>query len=144
MEEVYGGYLWTMGGVELEGGRLEEVRGRVVSGSGWDGGRVSYRFYEGEGSGDGTRDENLFARLVRGEIPQWRVWEDDGYVAFLTPFPNSLGYTVVVPRRHWSSDILGLGRDEFDGLMGAVRSVVEGLQRGLGTERVGMFFSTLR
>lgn len=29
-------------------------------------------------------DKNLFARIIRGELPQYRVWEDDEHVAFLT------------------------------------------------------------
>ena len=46
-----------------------------------------YTFY-GEKS-----DANLFARIVRGELPQRRIWESKHHVAFLTPFPNTTGMT---------------------------------------------------
>ena len=39
----------------------------------------------------GTSDTNLFARIVRGELPQRRVWESEHHVAFLTPFANTTG-----------------------------------------------------
>uniref|UniRef100_A0A8C9XWC6 HIT domain-containing protein n=1 Tax=Sander lucioperca TaxID=283035 RepID=A0A8C9XWC6_SANLU len=48
-------------------------------------------------------NDNLFSRIVRGEQQQWRVWEDNEHVAFLTPYPNSPGLTVVVPRKHLSN-----------------------------------------
>ncbi|KAE8300512.1 hypothetical protein D5F01_LYC00653 [Larimichthys crocea] len=37
--------------------------------------------------GDDPAHPGLFSRIVRGEEQQWRVWEDEGHVAFLTPFP---------------------------------------------------------
>ena len=39
-------------------------------------------------------DANLFARIVRGEIPQRRIWESKQHVAFLTPFANTPGMTL--------------------------------------------------
>ena len=36
-------------------------------------------------------DANLFARIVRGELPQRRIWESKEHVAFLTPFANTTG-----------------------------------------------------
>ena len=38
-------------------------------------------------------DANLFAKIVRGELPQRRVWESEQHVAFLTPFANTTGMT---------------------------------------------------
>ncbi len=38
-----------------------------------------------------TSDRNLFARIVRGELPQKRVWESEHHVAFLTPYANTTG-----------------------------------------------------
>merc|ERR1719334_1749968 len=60
-----------------------------------------------------STDISLFARIVRGELPQWRVWEGEHSVAFLTPFPSTEGFTVVVPRSHLSSDILNNNNDEW-------------------------------
>ncbi|RAH45760.1 HIT-like protein [Aspergillus brunneoviolaceus CBS 621.78] len=86
-------------------------------------------------------DANLFARIVRGELsPQWRVWEDARHVAFLTPYPNTPGFTVVVPRAHLSSDIFSLSPEDYAGLVEAAHTVAKLLIRAFGIERCGMIF----
>uniref|UniRef100_A0A3B5B0Y1 HIT domain-containing protein n=1 Tax=Stegastes partitus TaxID=144197 RepID=A0A3B5B0Y1_9TELE len=52
---------------------------------------------------------------------QWRLWEDDGHVAFLTPFPNSPGFTVLVPRRPLTSDIFRLEKGDYEDLVLATK-----------------------
>lgn len=42
----------------------------------------------------------LFCRIVEGEIPSRRVYEDDTVIAFLDINPWQLGHTLVIPRRH--------------------------------------------
>nr|XP_057934355.1 uncharacterized protein LOC131132595 isoform X1 [Doryrhamphus excisus] len=90
--------------------------------------------------GDDQFHPGLFSRIVRGEEPQWRVWEDDGHVSFLTPFPNSPGFTVLVPRRPLTSDIFRLNRNDYEGLVVAARKVSHLLEKGLGAWGVGLIF----
>ncbi len=45
----------------------------------------------------------IFCKIVQGEVPSHRVWEDDFFVAFLSIFPNTPGVTVVIPKQHISS-----------------------------------------
>lgn len=85
-------------------------------------------------------DDNLFARLVRGEITQWRVWEDEHHVAFLTPFANVRGACVVIPRSHLTSNIFALQENQFKELVLAARTVAHLMQQALGVGHVGMFF----
>jgi hypothetical protein len=54
----------------------------------------NYNFYEDK------LERNPFARTVRGELPQRRIWEDNQNIVFLTPFANTPGFTVLVPRTH--------------------------------------------
>jgi diadenosine tetraphosphate (Ap4A) HIT family hydrolase len=42
----------------------------------------------------------IFDKIVSGEMKSWTVWEDDQYMAFLTPFPNTPGFTVVIPKQN--------------------------------------------
>uniref|UniRef100_A0A3B3RL43 HIT domain-containing protein n=1 Tax=Paramormyrops kingsleyae TaxID=1676925 RepID=A0A3B3RL43_9TELE len=74
----------------------------------------------------------LFSRIVRGEEQQWRVWEDEAHVAFLTPFPSAPGFTVLVPRRPLTSDIFRLEEDDYRALVLAARKVALLLEEGLG------------
>ena len=84
-------------------------------------------------------DTSLFARIVRGEEPQWRVWESATHVAFLTPWGNVTGFCVVVPRTHLESDVLGLGEEAYVGMMVAAWEVAKCLKKGLGVKRCGLF-----
>ncbi|GKZ19081.1 hypothetical protein AbraIFM66951_010342 [Aspergillus brasiliensis] len=91
-----------------------------------------------------SSDTNLFANIIRGtEHPQWRIWEDESHVAFLTPYPNTPGFTVLVPRVHLGSDIFGLGEEDFTALMGAAYTVGRVLMEALGVGRCGMVFEGL-
>nr|XP_019958232.1 PREDICTED: uncharacterized protein LOC109639286 isoform X1 [Paralichthys olivaceus] len=90
--------------------------------------------------GDDPAHPGLFSRIVRGEEQQWRVWEDEGHVAFLTPFPNSPGLTVLVPRRPLTSDIFRLEKPDYEGLVLATKKVSRLLEEGLGASGVGLIF----
>lgn len=82
----------------------------------------------------------LFSRIVRGEEKQWRVWEDEGHIAFLTPFPNTPGLTVVIPRKPLTSDILRLEDGDYTDLVLATWKVARLLEEALGAWGVGVIF----
>ena len=42
----------------------------------------------------------IFCQIVRGEAPAHRIWEDDQYLAFLSIFPNTEGFSVVIPMHY--------------------------------------------
>lgn len=90
--------------------------------------------------GDDPAHSCLFSRIVRGEEQQWRVWEDEGHVAFLTPYPNSPGFTVLVPRRPLTSDIFRLEKGDYEGLVLASQKVSRLLEVGLGAWGTGLIF----
>jgi diadenosine tetraphosphate (Ap4A) HIT family hydrolase len=80
----------------------------------------------------------FFCRLVAGLEKSWIVWEDASHVAFLTPFPNTPGFTVLVPRRHRPSHLFELEEAEFGALLQAGRRVGLLLDRALGTRRTAL------
>ncbi|MGH6763158.1 MAG: HIT family protein [Phyllobacterium sp.] len=43
-------------------------------------------------------DNNIFAKILRGEIPSYRVYEDDHAIAFMDVMPQTPGHTLVVPK----------------------------------------------
>ncbi len=47
--------------------------------------------------------ECLFCSMVKGEIPCHKIWEDENHLAILSIFPNTLGFTVVFPKKHCTS-----------------------------------------
>jgi len=90
--------------------------------------------------GGNPSDKDLFSRIVRGELAQWRIWEDEGHVAFLTPFGNTPGFTVLVPRAHLSSDIFSLDDESYSELVCAAHKVADVLKRAFDIDRCGMIF----
>jgi len=99
--------------------------------------RVFNKHFEGS-------SKDLFARIVRGEErEQWRVWEDKGYVAFLTPSPGTPGFTVLVPRKQVTSNLFQLGLPDFQNLMCATHKVAQVLKKAMGIDHVGLLFQRL-
>ena len=43
---------------------------------------------------------NIFAKILRGEMPAVRVFEDSHVLAFMDVFPQAKGHTLVIPKRH--------------------------------------------
>ena len=127
------GYLTSKNGPKMADYILEETRSHIAAITG-----ITEPFnnhFDGDSS-----NGNLFARIIRGELPQWRVWEDKAYVAFLTPFGNTPGFTVVVPRKHLGSDIFGLEDTEYIGIIQAAYKVAEYLKKAFSVKRCGIFF----
>ncbi len=45
----------------------------------------------------------IFCQIVEGKAPCHKVWEDEHHLAFLSIFPNTDGFTVVIPKKHYPS-----------------------------------------
>ena len=43
----------------------------------------------------------IFCQIVKGEIPSYKIYEDDEFLAFLDIFPKSTGHTLVIPKKHY-------------------------------------------
>lgn len=83
-------------------------------------------------------DRTIFDEIIDGNVPCWKVWEDSQYLAFLTPFPNTPGFTVVIPKQNPGDNYLGVTDDAFTGLLLAAKKVAALLQKAFGTARVGL------
>ncbi|KAK4182081.1 hypothetical protein QBC35DRAFT_479397 [Podospora australis] len=131
--EEYPGYISSNDGPMMAAEKLDGISSRIRAVSG-----LTAPFNNRFNGPD--EDSKLFARIIRGELGQWRIWEDDHHVAFLTPFANTPGFTVLVPRKHLPSDIFAIKGEEFSALMESAHSVGNLLRQALGTSRCGMIF----
>lgn len=82
----------------------------------------------------------IFDEIIDGNIPAWKVWEDGKYLAFLTPFANTPGLTVVIPKKNPGDYVFGLDDLEIAGLMAAAKKVANVLEKALDVSRVGLVF----
>jgi histidine triad (HIT) family protein len=56
---------------------------------------------------DGTYDDgNIFAKILRGEAPAAKVFEDDHVLAFMDVFPQARGHTLVIPKRSQARNLM--------------------------------------
>ena len=58
-------------------------------------------------------NQNIFAKIIRGEIPCYKLYEDDDVLAFLDVFPQSFGHTLVIPKRAAARNILEIDADSL-------------------------------
>src|SRR3989338_201359 len=80
----------------------------------------------------------VFCKIVSGQIPAVKIWENEQFLAILDAFPNTKGMSLVLPKTHYDSDIFKMNTSVYQQLTAAARTVVELLERGLGVERVAM------
>jgi diadenosine tetraphosphate (Ap4A) HIT family hydrolase len=85
-------------------------------------------------------DKSLFEKIADNEIPSHKVWEDDRYVAFLTPWPNTLGLTVVVPKKNEAVYVFDLTDEQIGSLMHAAKKVAKLLEKAFNVSKVGLVF----
>jgi len=82
----------------------------------------------------------LFTRIINGEIPSYKVAEDDHYYAFLDINPLKKGHTLVVPKlpEPEADYIFDLDDEVLAGLMSFCKMVARGIKEATGCKRVGV------
>ena len=80
---------------------------------------------------------SVFTKIINGEIPCYKVAEDDNFFAFLDINPNAKGHTLCVPKKEVNK-IFDLDEDTFNGLMAFSRKVAKALEKVVECERIGM------
>lgn len=68
-------------------------------------------------------DNNLFAKILRGEVPKVTVYEDPDVLAFMDIFPQTRGHVLVVPKNVKARNFLELPADRVATLMAAVHKL---------------------
>jgi diadenosine tetraphosphate (Ap4A) HIT family hydrolase len=74
------------------------------------------------------KDENcIFCKIVAGEIPCYKIWEDEKHLAFLTRWPNTEGFTVVITKSHYPSYIFDLPENVMSKLLIACKKIAKNI-----------------
>ena len=80
---------------------------------------------------------SIFSRIVAGEIPCYKVAEDERFFAFLDISPVAKGHTLVIPKQEVDY-IFDLDDDTYNGLMAFARKVARALEGAVECKRVGV------
>ena len=84
--------------------------------------------------------ECLFCNFATHKEECFKIWEDDFFIAFLTPFPNTKGFTVVIPKEHHSSYLFEVAENVMNDLIIASKKVAKILEQGLKVARCAIVF----
>lgn len=86
---------------------------------------------------DGVYDPgNIFARMIRGEVPAHKVYEDDQVLAFMDLFPQTRGHTLVISKTSTARNFLELEADAIAPLMSGVQKVARAVRAALNPDGV--------
>ncbi len=80
---------------------------------------------------------SIFTKIINGEIPCYKITEDDEFFAFLDINPNAVGHTLCVPKKEVDK-ILDLDEATYMGLMAFSRKVGKAIEAAIPCKRVGL------
>jgi histidine triad (HIT) family protein len=78
---------------------------------------------------------NIFAKILRGELPCYKVYEDDKALAFLDIMPRSPGHTLVLPKAP-ARNILDIGTADLAHVMAVTQKVAKGAVTAFGADGI--------
>ena len=80
---------------------------------------------------------SIFAKIISGEIPSFKIYEDDNYLAFLDINPNALGHTLCIPKKE-INEIFDLDDETLSELMIFSKKVAHAIKKAVVCKRVGV------
>ncbi|MBQ9400213.1 MAG: HIT domain-containing protein [Bacteroidales bacterium] len=80
----------------------------------------------------------IFTKIAKGEIPSWKVAENEDYYAFLDISPLSQGHTLVIPKNVEDDYIFHLEPEVYEGLWAFARKVAIAVKAAVPCQRVGV------
>ena len=79
----------------------------------------------------------IFSRIIKGEIPCYKIAENDKFFAFMDINPVAKGHTLVVPK--WENDyIFALEDDEIAEIMVFAKKVAKAIEKAIPCKRIGV------
>ncbi len=78
---------------------------------------------------------NIFAKIIRGELPSYKVYEDDKVLAFLDIMPRAPGHTLVLPKAP-ARNLLDVGADDLAAVAQVAQKVTKAAMQVFGADGV--------
>ena len=80
---------------------------------------------------------SIFTKIINGEIPCYKIAENENYIAFLDVNPNAAGHTLCVPKQEINK-IFDMDDDLYLGLMQFSKKIAIALEKAVSCKRIGM------
>ena len=88
---------------------------------------------------DGAYDDaNIFAKILRGEAPAAKVFEDDHVLAFMDVFPQARGHTLVIPKHSTARNLLEAEPETLEHLILGIQRVARAVRAALKPDAVAI------
>ncbi len=79
----------------------------------------------------------IFSKIINGEIPSYKVAENDNFYAFLDINPNAKGHTLVVPKKEVNK-LFDLNEETYNDLMSFSRKIAKAMEKVIPCNRIGL------
>lgn len=83
-------------------------------------------------------DANIFAKIVRGEMPSIKVYEDDAVLAFMDVFPQSPGHCLVISKTARARNLLEIDPADLAILINTVQQVAKAVEASLKPDGIAI------
>lgn len=83
------------------------------------------------------KEDCIFCKIVKGEIPSYKIYEDNEFLAFLDINPYAIGHTLIIPKRH-SRWIWDIDSGEYSKLLLKAKDIATALKKAFKTEWIEM------
>lgn len=80
---------------------------------------------------------SVFSKIIAGEIPSYKIAENDEFLAFLDVYPIAEGHTLVIPKKE-TDYIFDIGPDEYSGLWLFAKEVSAKIEKAIECKRIGV------
>jgi len=80
---------------------------------------------------------SIFSKIVSGDIPAYKVAEEDKHLAFLDIFPLAKGHVLVIPKKE-SDYIFDIASEEYLALWKFAQKIAKGMDKVIACERIGV------
>lgn len=80
---------------------------------------------------------SIFTKIINGEIPAYKIAEDENYLAFLDVNPNAKGHTLCIPKKEINK-LFDMEEEHYLGLMKFSRKVAKAIEKTVPCKRVGV------
>ena len=85
-----------------------------------------------------TKDNKcIFCKIVNNEIPAYKIWENDNFLAFLDVNPINPGHILLIPKKHFE-EIFDLNNDLYDEAFEIVKKISKPLRAVTNSKKIGI------
>jgi len=80
----------------------------------------------------------IFTKIIQGDIPSYKIYEDDDFLVFLDAFPSMIGQTLVIPKKHIGGYLFDFEDNDYVSLLSMGKKVAKAIDSALGAKRTGL------